>query len=168
MKQKRPKYLDLTDEVVFKRYFSGNKQVLLSLIKSFLPIFANASDLSLVNPNLADTSNGKQVVPDLCVQLSSGETINIEMKAHFEEHFLTKMLVYWAQSHLQQLKRVQKYDQVKPSYLLVFTMFDVFDEEDYINEITMTLHKHQGEQVGKDFNMVIVELNKFNQGPPIS
>ena len=164
MKQKHIGYLDLTDEVSFKRYFSSDKQVLLSLLKSFLPIFgnANASDLSLVKPNIEDPSDGKQVVPDLCVQLSSGETINIEMKAHFEEHFLTKMLVYWAQSHLQQLKHRQKYDQVKPSYLLVFTMFNVFDEENYINEITMTLHKHQGEQVSKDFNMVIVELSKFN------
>ena len=55
MKQKPIGYLDLTDDVFFKRYFSTNNQVLFSLIKSFLPISDDASGLSLTNPNLLPT-----------------------------------------------------------------------------------------------------------------
>ena len=38
-----------------------------------------------------------------------------------------------------------------------------FNSPNYINEVTMTLRKHCGKRVTKDFKMVIVELNKFNK-----
>ena len=161
MKQKQTKYLDLKDKVFFKRYFSSNRQVLFSLIKSFLLISGDASDISMVDSDVLDIPDGSQVVPDLRVQLSSGENIGIEMQPHFEEHFLTKMTFYWAQLHLQQLKREQNYAGVKPSYLLAFTVFDLFDEESHINEVTMALCQHQGKQVSKNFNMMIVSLKNF-------
>ena len=189
MKQKYTRYLDLTDDVFFKRYFSTNKQLLFSLIKSFLPVSDDATDISLVNPDIlntaSDTANqqnpsddklhlqdssippatpdGKRVVLDLNVKLSSGENVNIEMQVYFDEHFMTRMVIYWGQLHTRQLKRGQKYAQVKPSYLLAFTLTDVFGEGDYINEITMTLRKHHGKQVTKDFEMVVVELINFNK-----
>ena len=189
MKQKPIQYLDLTDDVFFKRYFSTNMQVLFSLIKSFLPISDDATDISLVNPDILGTASGtanqqnpsddklhlqdssippatpdgKRVVLDLNVKLSSGENVNIEMQVYFDEHFMTRMVIYWGQLHTRQLKRGQKYSQVKPSYLLAFTLSDVFGEGDYINEITMTLRKHHGKQVTKDFEMVVVELVNFNK-----
>ncbi len=133
MKQKYTKYLKLTDDVFFKRYFSTNKQLLFSLIKSFLPVSDDATDISLVNPDIlntaSDTANqqnpsddklhlqdssipsatpdGKQVVLDLNVKLSSGENVNIEMQVYFEEHFITRMVIYWGQLHTRQLKRGQ-------------------------------------------------------------
>ena len=85
------------------------------------------------------------------------------MQNYFEEHFLTRMYFYLAQLHSQQPQRGDKYDQVMPSHLLVFTTFDVFDGEDYIVRITPTAHGHPEQKVGRDLELVIVQLNKFNK-----
>ena len=107
MTKEQPKYLPLTKDIVFKRYFTGNKRLLLSLIKSFLPISDKISDVVVLNLKkpatskeaaeqqqqqsgdklrLKDTSipptkpHGKQVVLDLSVKLSGGENVHIEMQ----------------------------------------------------------------------------------------
>ena len=194
MKQKIAKqeplgYIDLTRDVLFKRYFAKNNLVLFLLIKNLLWISDKASHLSLSNPNIlataSDTINqhnlsddrlslqdssippdilgGKQIVLDLRAKLDNGENVNIEMQNYFEEHFLTRMYFYLTQLHSQQLRRGDKYDKVMPSHLLVFTTFDVLDGEDYIVRITPTAHGHPEQKVGRDLELVIVRLNKFNK-----
>ena len=191
MKPEPIEYLKLTDDISFKRYFSSNKQLLFSLIKTFLPISDDASDVSIVNPNMLDTASdtanqnnpsddrlylqdssippatlgGKQVMLDFNVKLSSGENVGIEMQAYVEKHFMTRMFTYWAQLFLQPIERGQKYDQVKPSYLLAFILFNRFDGPNHINKIIATLEGYQDRKVSEDFNMVIVELKKFNKHP---
>ncbi len=189
MNEKHLGYLDLTKDISFKRYFSINKQVLFSLIKSFLPTPDNAPDMMILNPGILnpasktanqqnqsgdmlhlqdssippDTPGGKQVVLDLHVKLHSGENIDIEMQGYSQKDFFSRMLAYWVQLHSYGMRRGQKFDQIDPSYLLVFTRFTVFDEEDYINETTITLRKHRHKELTKDFGLVIVELSKFNK-----
>ncbi len=189
MDEKHLGYLDLTKDISFKRYFSSNKQVLFSLIKSFLPTPDNAPDMMTFNPGIfnlvsktanqqnqsggklhlqdssipPDTPGGKQVVLDLHVKLHSGENIDIEMQGYSQKDLFSRMLAYWVQLHSYGMRRGQKFDQIDPSYLLVFTRFTVFDEEDYINETTITLRKHRHKELTKDFGLVIVELNKFNK-----
>ena len=119
MDEKHLGYLDLKEDISFKRYFSINKQVLFSLIKSFLPTPDNAPDMMILNPGILnpasetanqqnqsgdklhlqdssippDTPGGKQVVLDLHVKLHSGENIDIEMQGYSQKDFFSRMLV---------------------------------------------------------------------------
>ena len=178
MKQKTIQYLDLKNDHYFRKFFLTHKGVLFSLIKSFLPILDQAPDGSIANTNRLDfdhllylqdssippdTPDGKQVVLDLRVKLRSGENVGIEMQNYAEKNFMTRMIIYWNRLHSQQPGRGQEYAEVVPSYLLAFTMSDVFGEGDYINEVAMTLRKHPGKQASEDFEMVIVELKNFNK-----
>ena len=155
-KKTQPEYLALTRDIVFKQYFTGNKRLLLSLIKSFLPISDNVSDVVVLNPQkpktsaaskeateqqqqksgdklwLKDTSippnkpHGKQVVLDLSVKLSGGENVNIEMQVAFQKNFLLRMFAYWALLFIQDLDRGDDYANLNPTYSLGFTRFTVF------------------------------------------
>ena len=109
------------------------------------------------------TLGGKQVMLDLNVKLSSGENVGIEMQTYVEKHFMTRMLTYWSHLFLQPIERGQKYHQVKPSYMLAFILFNMFDGSDHINRIMATREGYQNRRVSKDFNIVIVELKKFNK-----
>ena len=100
---------------------------------------------------------------DLCVKLNNGENVNIEMQTYFEERFTTRMLSYWTQLHGQQPRRGQKYDQVKTTYLLAFTTFSVLDGDNYISRIVPTVYGEPDKIACKEFEIVIVELNKFNK-----
>ncbi len=191
MNKEQRKYLPLTKDRVFKRYFSTNKQVLLSLIKSFLPISDNASDMVILNPeknntesesakqpqsqsddklHLEDsvippnTPDGKQVVLDLNVKLNSGENVSIEMQVYREKHFLGRMLLYWAQLHTHVVNRGQKYSKISPTYLLAFTDFTVFgDTDEHIDQLEIKSIKHLNKKLKMDLTIMIVELNKFNK-----
>ena len=57
---RKTRYIELKQDIVFKRYFSRNKAVLKSLLKSFLPIFDEITDIKILNLDEKDkikTSN---------------------------------------------------------------------------------------------------------------
>ena len=47
-KQKLP-FLELTQDIVFKRFFSQNKAALISLLKNFLPLKSEIQDITILN-----------------------------------------------------------------------------------------------------------------------
>ena len=57
MSKEQPKYLPLTNDLVFKRYFTTSKPLLLSLVNSFLSISDRVSDVTILNPNDAYMSD---------------------------------------------------------------------------------------------------------------
>ena len=54
MIEERPKYLPLTNDLVFRRYFTTNKHLLLLLINSFLPFSKHVSDAAVLNLDRVD------------------------------------------------------------------------------------------------------------------
>ncbi len=191
MDEKHLGYLDLTEDISFKRYFSSNKQLLFSLLKSFLPISDRASDMVILNPNILDTASdttnqpgqsddklhlqdsaipphtpdGKQVVLDLHVKLNSGEHVDIEMQGYPHKYFLFRMLFYWAKLHIQSLKRGQKLNKTNPTYSLIFTKFSALSkaEKDYIKKANIYFEGYQDRALYWGFKMFFVELNRFNK-----
>ena len=190
-KKTQPEYLDLTEDISFKRYFSSNKQLLFSLLKSFLPISDRAPYMVILNPDILDTASdttnqpgqsddklhlqdsaippdtpdGKQVVLDLHVELNSGEHVDIEMQSHPHKDFLFRMLAYWVRLHNQSLKRGQKTKENKPTYSLIFTKFSVLSkaEKDYIKKANINFEGYQDRSLYWGFKMFFVELNRFNK-----
>ena len=191
MTKEQPKYLPLTKDIVFKQYFTSNKRLLLSLIKSFLPISDNVSDVVVLNLKtsatskeaaeqqkqksgdklrLKDTSipphkpHGKQVVLDLSVKLSGGENVHIEMQVAFKENFLLRMLTYWAMLLTQDLDRGDDYADLNPTYSLGFTKFTVFKgKHNFITEIGFADRNEIEYHFNIGAKIVIVELNKFKK-----
>ncbi len=191
MIKEQPKYLPLTKDIVFKRYFTGNKRLLLSLIKSFLPISDHVSDVDVLNLKtsaaskeateqqqqqsgdklwLKDTSippnkpHGKQVVLDLSVKLSGGENVNIEMQVAFQKNFLLRMFAYWALLFIQDLDRGDDYANLNPTYSLGFTEFTVFKgKHNFIAEIGFVDRNEIEYHFDIGAKIVIVELNKFKK-----
>ena len=179
MKQEPIGYINLTDSVFFKRYCVKNDPVLFSLMKSYLWLRDEESALRLINPNILPTTSdqllyrqdttippdildGKQIVLDMRVKLDKGENVNIEMQTYSEEHFQQRMSLYLAQLHSQQPKRGDKYDQVMPSHLLVFTTFNVYDKGDHIARMIFTMHGHPDVR-DDNLELVVVQLSKFNK-----
>lgn len=174
----QPQYLKLTQDIVFKTFFSRNNQVLISLLKAFLPISDEAVDVVILNPEeekqalslkdpslLPDTPDRKRMVLDLNVKLAGGEHINVEMQSTRKQHFLDRVLLYWARLHGQSLKRGDDYGKINPTYSLVFADFSVFGEEvlaSYINEIMLRVNNSRV-LLSLGLRIVVVELDKLNK-----
>ena len=156
MPKEQPKYLPLTNDLVFKRYFTTSKPLLLSLVNSFLSISDRVSDVTILNPNdaymsddpaqvakqqqrqsgdpliLKDTSipphkpYGKSVILDLNVKLSNGENVNIEMQKAYQSSFLDRIYFYWSVLYGQDLNRGDDFSNLNPTHSLIFTNFTLF------------------------------------------
>ena len=154
---KKYPFIDLTNDRNFKLFFSRNKEVLLSLLKTFLPLpekksiqnveiisdkraedtaekekqsTATKQSLTLKDSALYPFSiGGKQSILDLNIQLNTGERIDVEMQATNQPHFSKRVVFYWARLHAMGLNMSEDYAQLHPTYSLVFTTFPVLAEE---------------------------------------
>ncbi|MBC6413678.1 MAG: PD-(D/E)XK nuclease family transposase [Chromatiales bacterium] len=190
MTKKTPKKtmgLKLTQEITFKMFFSTNKQVLMSLLKRFLPIPDDISDIIILNPEtgsqdnqtssskptdaldcepqamLPDKSDEKEAVLDLRVMLSSGENINVQMQVASGKYLKERILCHWSRLYMQGFKKGKDRDPVTPTYSLTFTTDSMFGKEfkGSINSFSLRLEKHPHLPPIKGLKIVTAELNKL-------
>ena len=78
------KRVKLTEDYVFKHFLYHNKEIISLLIKCFVPIDKDTSNLKILSLSIEETliaaikRREKQIKLDMRVQLKSGEHINIE------------------------------------------------------------------------------------------
>ena len=191
--KKRPKYLSLTNDLVFRQCLTSSKDALLLLIKSFLPTVVRILDIVVLDPHNADLPEafakvakrrrqssdrlhlkdtsilpdkpyGKSVVLDILVKLDSGENVNIEMQSTYEGGFISRMLYYWGLSYGQDIDRGDKYSKLNPTHSLIFTDFTVFKElHGHITELKLRATKKPELDLNIPMKIVVVELNKFKK-----
>ena len=187
------KYLSLTQDAVFKRFFTSNKQVLTSLLREFFSITDKVSNIVVVDTGRREASvifvdTGKEetlasvgrtsnpenspdinrVVLDMLVKLSSGQNFGIQLKVVMNEEgdFFRNIVTDWFSLHNYdpEQKELKDPDGITPTYLLIFTHFTAFEKaQDYINELKLRCSEHPDRDVEAGFRLVIVALNKFNK-----
>ena len=129
MKQK--KYLDLTHDRSFKTFFSQNKDMLLSLLKAFLPLPNKrtvksvhliedkkqaqvAQKITIKDSFLYPASvREKQAILDLNVLLNTGEKVDVEMQAVSKKAFVERALFYWARLYTKGLLTSTQHYELK-------------------------------------------------------
>ena len=171
---KHTKYLSLTQDAVFRRFFTSNKQVLTSLLSEFFFITDKVLDVVVVNTGreetlarLRQTSDPEnlpdihRVVLDLLVKLSSGKKIGIQLQVAIneEKNFVDNIITDWTFLHGHDQNKLTDPSKIHPTYSLIFTHFTVFEEEkDYINEIRFGASKH----LGRDYmSKLTLMLSKY-------
>ena len=179
--------IKLTEDHAFKLFFRRNEQMLASLLKSFLPIDEDISDIEIIDQEkiegsdenslaeqvldlsiedstiLAETKRHKQAVLDLRVRLGNDEQVNVEMQAAPTPDFIERMLFYWGRLYTNKLKKGEKYKNLTTTYSLVFANFTVLDYPevtDYINSASIRLDEYPHIRLCKQLRIIIVELNK--------
>ena len=193
MARQRPKHLPLTNDLVFRRYLTANKQSSLLLMNSYLPFLKHASDVAVLNPDrvgmpddlaevlkqqqqssdtliLKDTSippdkpRGRSVILDLNFKLSSGENVNIEMQTAYEKSFTFRTLYYWAMLYGQDIDRGDEFSNLNPTYSLIFTDFTLFKRKrNCISVFEFVDRKELEYRANIPMTLVTVELNKFKK-----
>ena len=182
-------FLELTQDIVFKSFFSRDEQVLISLLKSFLPLRSEIESIKILNLEekdkvnnkktsqskalafketalYSDNLNKKQVFLDLRLKLSTGENINVEMQAVRQKYFLKRILFYWSKLYSKDLGRGEDYRKVRPAYSLIFTTFSVLDYKikDFMSSFSIRRDKQPHQLFNEDLKIVIVELSKLKKG----
>ena len=160
-------YIKLSQDLMFKIYFTKNKKVLLSLLKTFLPLPSgkDIKDIRILNPEIyPDLKEKKQIILDLRLQLSTGEKINVEMQSTQKKGFLSRILFYWAKLYTEDFNQAEEYEKLHPTYSLIFTDFSVFKETQSVVSCFSLLSENSPHFCfNKDLKIVFVELSKFKK-----
>ena len=177
---KQTQYLSLTQDAVFRRFFTSNKQVLSSLLREFFFINDEVLDVVVVNTRreatlarLKQTSDPEdlpdihRVVLDLLVKLSSGEKIGIQLQVAIneEKNFRDNIIADWIFLHCHDPEHKKLIDpsEIHPTYSLIFTHFTVFEEEqDYINELGVELVKHPEKEHTHTLELMLSKYPNLN------
>ena len=137
-------FLELTNDLTFKAYFSKNKTLLKSILKSFLPLPKDSSitDITLLNteqvPGQISKPAGKTFVLDLKLKIirknsdssKTTELVNVEAQTISHGHFLNRILAYTSRLYADQLQEGDEYKHLMPVYSLVFTTKNLKEFED--------------------------------------
>ena len=102
---------------------------------------------------------------DLRVKLSTGEDINVEVQTNYKKYFLNRILFYWAKLHAQSLKKGEGYENITPTYSLIFTEQSFLGRQvkSFMSSFSIKRDEEPFILFNKDLKIVIVELSKFNK-----
>ena len=176
---KKESFLRLTNDAVFKRFFTRSKKLLKSLLQSFLPLPENASivDVTILNPELTPQKltdkKGKTFILDLEVEFThqspSGkktEIVGVEMQTNNEDYFLNRLMAYSGRVYSEQLEEGEDYEKLAPVYSLVFStrnLRELAQVRDHFHVCNLLRKDAPHVAVSKALNFVFMELGKFDK-----
>jgi len=189
----KPKHLKMTYDIVFKKFFTDKPDLLKLILKHFLGI-DSIKNLTIINPEIpelekpkqskkpilktkkeklcfldsslpTETTKGKRVFLDLRVKLSTGEDINVEVQTSYKKYFLNRILYYWARLHAQTLKTGEGYENITPTYSLIFTEQSFLGSEvkSFLSSFSIRGDDEPYILFNKDLKIVVVELGKLKK-----
>ncbi len=182
-KKTKNQFLKLTQDLMFKIYFSKDEQVLKFLLNTFLPLPPGkwVQAVTILDSSFyPDIATNKRIVMDIKIQLNTGEKVNVEMQSMSKKGFLSRVLFYWSRLYTEDLKKAGEYQNICPVYSLIFTDFDVFKPEQFkvsggkksllknqrrhfINSFSLRLDDPPHFGLSDDLRIVFVELSRFQR-----
>lgn len=121
--------LDPKADITFKRVFADHPHVLIDLLNSVLPIEYPIQKIEYLPTELFtdDPRNKLSIVDVKCVD-QSGRKFIVEMQIAFVSDLFNRMIYNAAKVISKDLSRAQKYNELKPVFVLYF-LDSIFDKE---------------------------------------
>jgi predicted transposase/invertase (TIGR01784 family) len=84
------------------------------------------------------------------------------MQVEGNELFGKRALYYLAKSYVGQIRKAEKYKELKPAYFVGILNFNMFEGDSYITRHIL-INQENGRQDLKDFEFNFIELKKYNK-----
>ena len=177
-------FLKLTNDAAFKAYFKFNKELLISLLTSFLPLPTGSiiTDIEILDPELPPDilskvegeKSGKNFILDLRASFEKRtptgnyktEFVNVEMQTISQPYFTDRTLAYSCRLYSRQIEEGSSYKKLFPVYSLAFINENLkaFNPiKDYYHICNIRRTESPEVLMSHGLCFVIVELGKFDK-----
>lgn len=155
-------YIDLLCDWAFKHVFGHNKEHLMMLLNDFLPVKITGIDKIEYDPNEVDVFKGddKQVIMDVLCHTDT-EQIIVEMQKSLKNDFRNRMVYYGGNMIARQLKIGEKYNKLKPVYVICFMNFRLLHQTDQLVYRYQLREQDSHELYGDQLSLYFCELPRF-------
>ena len=134
------KYLDPKIDVLFKKIFGENKDLLISFLNSLLPLEDGQEIVTIeyLSPEqVPSTALGKNSIVDVKCIDNYGRSFIVEMQSEWSNIFRKRLLVNGSKAVVRQMDkkyetdRAKKFQELKPVYVLsTLRMSELSDSSD--------------------------------------
>ena len=163
------KYLDPKVDVLFKKIFGENKELVISFLNSLLPLKEGQEILTIeyLSPEQVPTTPlGKNSIVDVKCVDNFGRSFIVEMQSEWSNVFRKRLLVNGSKAVIRQLDKKSKKDkavkfqELKPVYVLAIVNGTFSQGKDWYHHLKIMDSKNPDVVIdGLDF--VLVELPNF-------
>lgn len=158
------RYLNPRADVVFKKIFGEHEHLLISFLNSLLPLPPDGLIKSLTylpTEQIPKIPLLKRTIVDVRCTDQRGHIFLVEMQVEWSASFMQRMLFGSSRAYVNQLKKGEKYEYLKPVYGLglLGENFDLQSEDYYHHYKIVNIEKPTRELKGLQF--VFIELKKF-------
>ena len=163
------KYLDPKVDVLFKKIFGENKELVISFLNSLLPLKKGQEILTIeyLSPEqVPKTPLGKNSIVDVRCIDNTGRAFIVEMQSEWSNIFRKRLLVNGSKAVVRQMdkksrkEKAIKFHEVKPVYVLAVVNGNFSKGTDWYHHLQIMDSKNPDVVIdGLDF--VLVELPNF-------
>jgi len=165
------KYLDPKIDVLFKKIFGENKDLIISFLNSLLPLKEGQEILTIeyLSPEqVPKTPLGKNSIVDVKCIDNAGRSFIVEMQSEWSNIFRKRLLVNGSKAVIRQLDKKSRKDKtkefhdLKPVYVLAIVNGTFSQGKDWYHHLKIMDSKNPDVVIdGLDF--VLVELPNFTR-----
>lgn len=151
-----------TNDLIFKRIFWNKEHpnILISFINSVLKRADPISSVELISTEMDDEFIGEHGIRlDLVARTSNNEILNIEMQKKNDDNMYKRSLYYWAKLYSSQLRKGQRYKDLRPVITINILDFNLFNDNKCHRNFILKDEKSNEEGL-KMLEMHFIELKK--------
>ena len=154
-------------DIIFKKIFSENKDLLKSLLSAMLdiPIEQMGEVLVLNGELMPNDIDGKVSRLDLSAEINQVK-VNIEIQIKQQNDYADRSLYYWAKMYVSDLKSGSSYAKLKKTISINILDFNLLKTDSCHSKVEAII-KETGEKFSDKFEMHFFELRKLSEEPKI-
>lgn len=152
-------------DIVFKKMFTENEDMLISFVAAALGIPAESiTDIRITNPEMPpENISGKFCRLDLNMNVGN-RLVNVEIQVNNEADFRERAIFYWAMLFTSELKKGEEYGELKQAVTINILDFNLFEGGGYHREVVPVI-KETGELFSDKMQIHFYELKKLPKAP---
>lgn len=164
MALKPSRFLDPKTDVVFKKIFGNNPDLLKSFLNGVLPLPDEGliEDLEYLTPEQSPRiPTMKNTIVDVKCRDQQGRIFIVEMQLHWTDSFKQRLLFGASKAYVQQLWSGENYESLCPVYGLgIINMVFDHETEDWFHHYR-TINVNDSSRVLEGLELMFIELPKF-------
>ena len=158
------RYLDPKNDLIFKRIFGANPDLLLAFLNALMPLAPGCQIEELTylpTEQVPDTPGKKDSIVDVKCKDSNGRIFIVEMQMYWFEAFMNRVIFNAGKAYVRQLDKGSNYDLLHPVYSLAI-LNENFDHktEQFYHHYSI-VNRENTDEAMEGLEFVLVELKKF-------
>ena len=164
--------LKVTHDIVFQRIFGkpGNERITKGFLEKVLGIEIESLTLDTNKRLIGKLIDDKIGRVDVKAKLNDGTKVIIEMQVAQYKYMAQRLLYYWAETYVADLKRGDRYNQLKKTIAILISVENLEETmgiKKYHTKWELREEEYSDKRLNQDLEIHIIELGKFNEGEEI-